>query len=216
MPPEDAKSFIRKEGSGGDAGVECFWLCSDGSEYAWQAKYFTEALDSSQWSQIDESVESAINKHPNIRRYYVCVPRDRTDSRRKNKMGEPVVTALDTWNLYRKKWEKMALAKGHEIEFIYWGKSELVDILQKDDPIYTGKVLYWFDEAVIKSEKLKNIAMNAKLCLGERFTPENHVELPIIEKLICIDRAEEWRDEIRTIVYDIYGLSIIHILLLYI
>ena len=124
MPPEDAKSFIRKEGSGGDAGVECFWLCSDGSEYAWQAKYFTEALDSSQWSQIDESVESAINKHPNIRRYYVCVPRDRTDSRRKNKMGEPVVTALDTWNLYRKKWEKMALAKGHEIEFIYWGISK--------------------------------------------------------------------------------------------
>lgn len=205
MPPEDAKSFIRKEGSGGDAGVECFWLCSDESEYAWQAKYFTEALDSSQWSQIDESVESAINKHPNIRRYYVCVPRDRTDSRRKNKMGEPVVTALDTWNLYRKKWEKMALAKGHEIEFIYWGKSELVDILQKDDPIYTGKVLYWFDAAVITSEKLKNIAMNAKLCLGERFTPENHVELPIIEKLICIDRAEDWRDEIRTIVSDIYG-----------
>ena len=38
--PENAKSFIRKEGAGGDAGVEYFWRLKDGSEHAWQAKYF--------------------------------------------------------------------------------------------------------------------------------------------------------------------------------
>lgn len=203
-PPKNAKSFIRKEGAGGDAGVECFWICSDGTEWAWQAKYFTEALDLSQWSQIDESVQSAIEKHPNMRKYYVCVPRDRTDSRRKNKKGEQVVTALDTWNSYKGKWEKIAFEKGSKIEFIYWGKSELIDILQKDDPVYTGKILYWFDAAVVTSEKLKNIAKNAKACLGERFTPENHVELPIMKMLTCIDRAAEWKDEIRNIVSEVY------------
>ena len=203
-PPRNAKSFIRKEGAGGDAGVECFWLCSDGTEWAWQAKYFTEALDSSQWSQIDESVQSAIEKHPNITKYYICVPRDRTDGRRKNKKGEPVVTALDTWNSYKVKWEKIAFEKGSKIDFIYWGKSELIDLLQKDDPVYTGKILYWFNAAVVTSEKLKNIANNAKTCLGERFTPENHVELPVVKILTCIDRAAEWRSEIRSIVAEVY------------
>ncbi|BCJ98460.1 NACHT domain-containing protein [Anaerocolumna chitinilytica] len=203
-PPQNAKSFIRKEGAGGDAGVECFWICTDGTELAWQAKYFTEALDTSQWSQIDESVQNAIQKHPNIRKYFICVPRDRTDSRRKNKKGEPVVTSLDTWNSYKEKWEKKAIERGNEIEFIYWGKSELVDILQKDDPIYTGKILYWFDAAVVTSEKFRSIAMNAKTCLGERFTPENHVELPVMKMLTCIDRASEWRGEIRNIVSEIY------------
>lgn len=203
-PPKNAKSFIRKEGAGGDAGVECFWLCSDGTEWAWQAKYFTEALDSGQWVQIDESIQKAIEKHPNIRRYYVCVPRDRTDSRRKNKTGEPVVTALDTWNSYKAKWEKAAADKGHEIEFIYWGKSELIDILQKDDPVYTGKILYWFNAAVVTTEKLKSIVLNAKECLGERFTPENHIELPVMKELLCIDRTAEWKDEIRAVVSDFY------------
>jgi hypothetical protein len=40
--PIDVKKFIRKEGSGGDAGFECFWILDDGREYAWQTKYFTE------------------------------------------------------------------------------------------------------------------------------------------------------------------------------
>lgn len=60
--PRGGKRFIRKEGSGGDAGVECFWILNDGREYAWQAKYFTKRLKSTQWRQINKSVETAINK----------------------------------------------------------------------------------------------------------------------------------------------------------
>ena len=30
--PENALRFIRKEGAGGDAGVECYWVLKDGSE----------------------------------------------------------------------------------------------------------------------------------------------------------------------------------------
>lgn len=36
--------FIRKEGAGGDAGVECFWRLKDQNEYGWQAKYFTDEM----------------------------------------------------------------------------------------------------------------------------------------------------------------------------
>ena len=31
--PIGGGKFVRKEGSGGDAGVECFWILNDGQEY---------------------------------------------------------------------------------------------------------------------------------------------------------------------------------------
>lgn len=35
--PEFGKNFVRKDGAGGDAGVECYWILEGGSEHAWQA-----------------------------------------------------------------------------------------------------------------------------------------------------------------------------------
>lgn len=61
LPPANADYFVRKEDAGGDAGIECYWKLKDSSEHAWQAKYFVEALSTTQWAQISESVEAAIN-----------------------------------------------------------------------------------------------------------------------------------------------------------
>ena len=56
-----------------DAGIECFSVLSDSSEWGWQAKYFT-ALGDSQFDQLDRSVKTALSKHPPLTRYFVCVP----------------------------------------------------------------------------------------------------------------------------------------------
>ena len=88
MRPENASKFIRKDGSGGDAGVECYWKLNDGSEHGWQAKFFLSPLGPTQWRQISSSVETALNKHPDLTKYYVCLPRNRTDRRGKKKNRE--------------------------------------------------------------------------------------------------------------------------------
>ena len=49
--------FNRKDGKGGDAGVECYYVFPDGTEWGWQAKYFIDVLADSQWRQVDDSVE---------------------------------------------------------------------------------------------------------------------------------------------------------------
>ena len=38
--PESAKEFRRIEGSGGDGGIESYWLLQDGSESGYKAKYY--------------------------------------------------------------------------------------------------------------------------------------------------------------------------------
>src|ERR1043166_9090225 len=65
-PP--ASQFVRKGTP--DAGVECYAILRDDSEWGWQPKYF-DALGDSQWSQIDESVGKALEKHPRLVRYFV-------------------------------------------------------------------------------------------------------------------------------------------------
>ena len=56
-----------------DAGVECYCVLPDGSEWGWQAKYF-DSLNSSRWRQLDSSVRTALEKHPRLARYFVCAP----------------------------------------------------------------------------------------------------------------------------------------------
>ena len=71
-----------------DAGVECYCVLSDGNEWGWQAKYFTSPLTNTQWQQLDGSAETALDKHPRLVRYYVCVTRDRSDARMPNQTSE--------------------------------------------------------------------------------------------------------------------------------
>ncbi|TKJ04112.1 hypothetical protein FC695_12290, partial [Bacillus cereus] len=102
--PKNADYFVRKEGAGGDAGVECYWKLLDGTEHAWQAKFFTESIKDNQWVQISKSVETALEKHPKITKYYVCLPRDWTDSRKTGVNGKVVNSAWDKWLEHVEKW----------------------------------------------------------------------------------------------------------------
>jgi len=67
--------------------------------------------------------------------------------------------------------------------------------------------LYWFDAAVTSSASLLKLAEDSRECLGERFTPEYHVELPIAKSFSCIGCDGNWRSSIRTILSDVYDLT---------
>ena len=142
--PENAKEFISKDGAGGDAGVECYWKLRDGSEHAWQAKYFLKPLGSSQWSQISKSVKSALNKHPDLTKYYICLPKDRNDSRRSSTTGRQITSELDKWNQHVEKWKAIAATKSMQVEFEYWGEHEILLMLQRDTSDFAGIAKYWF------------------------------------------------------------------------
>ena len=142
--PENAKEFIRKDGSGGDAGVECYWKLNDGSEHAWQAKYFLKPLGPTQWKQISDSVKKALDKHPDLTKYYICLPRNRTDSRRSSTSGIQVISELDKWNQHVEKWKEIAAKKSMQVEFEYWGEHEILLMLQRDTDDFASIARYWF------------------------------------------------------------------------
>ena len=186
-PPINSKSFIRKEGAGGDAGVECFWILQDGSEHAWQAKYFLKTVTDQQWRQISNSVETAIKKHPKLKKYYICLPLDRTDHRQDNKES-----LMDKWNHHLQKWEEMARSEGRDIKFEFWGASKILGMLITDDPRFSGRALYWFNSPILQIKHFRDIAKKSEKSLGDRFSPEFNVELPIAKSFDGIGFTPNW------------------------
>ena len=65
---------IRYRGAGGDGGVEFIWKLPNGDEWGLQAKYLF-SLDK---KQLDKSVKTALEIHPNLTRYIFCLPYDLT------------------------------------------------------------------------------------------------------------------------------------------
>ncbi len=186
--PDDAK-FIRKGSP--DAGVECFCVLPDSSEWGWQAKYF-DGLGTSQWTQIDASVETALNKHPNLVRYYVCIPIDLPDARVKGQKS-----ALDRWGEHVRKWQLWACTRGMRVDFVWWGASELLERLSK--PEHAGRVAFWFGELHFDDEWFQRRFEEAREVAGPRYTPELNIDLPIASDLELFGRSDVAFDSIKSL-----------------
>lgn len=82
--------FDRK-GRGGDAGVECFETLADGCEIGWQVKFYWD-IDSMLHS-LGKSLDTALVKHPKMRKFMACFPFDLVDARK-----DDTTTALGKWD----------------------------------------------------------------------------------------------------------------------
>jgi len=199
-PPE--ARFFRKGTP--DGGVECYTVFPDGGEWGWQAKFFN-TLGDKQWENIDKSVKTALDKHPQLVRYFVCIPLDRPDARIPGQKS-----AMDRWNARVDKWTQWASDHGMEVEFIYWGSFELFDMLTH--PEHIGRVRFWFDVRRFDQPWFTARLKEALDSAGSRYTREIHVELPIAYDLEAFGRtyyffkqtkahAKEIRERLRSFNY---------------
>ena len=184
--PADA-AFIRKGTP--DAGVECFCVLPDGMEWGWQAKYFNSSLTTTQWQQLDGSVDTALNKHPRLVRYFVCVPRDRSDARIANQKSE-----MDHWNDHVAKWQGWAKERGMDVEFVFWGSHELLHLLAESSN--AGRTFFFFRQRVFDEVWFRQRLDEAIHAAGPRYTPEIHIELPIVQDLERFSRSDYLSSEI--------------------
>jgi hypothetical protein len=152
---EPPKRIDRIEGRGGDGGVESIAVTNAGDFAGLQSKFFVK-LESSQWRQIAESVQTALEKHPELTRYLVCVPLDRTPGQIKKWMELVVV-----WGFI-----KPTLT----VEWV--GSSELLTQLTK--PEASHLLTYWFN---CPEFSIEWVATQTEVAIGhlhDRYTPRLH------------------------------------------
>ena len=188
--PKDS-IFRRKSGAGGDAGVECYWLLPNGNEKTWQTKYFPDKLGDSQWVQIDKSVKAALDKHPNLIEYIVCLPINRTEGRKDGEKSQ-----MDRWDERVQTWEGWAEERDMKVQFVYWGESEIIERLSRPQPQYAGRAYFWFNKQELTNEWMIQRFQEVRENAGARYTPEIHVDLPEAQIFEGLGRTDLFFDRI--------------------
>jgi hypothetical protein len=163
--------FIRKGTP--DAGVECFAIAPNGSEWGWQAKFFDQ-LGSSQIKELDESFFTAINKHPRLVKYFVCLPIDLSDARITNRKSQ-----LEKWETTKRKWEQKVKLLNREVEIVYWGNFEIFKRLSLENA--RGRYYYWFHKESFSRHWFEKHLEQSINQAGPRYTSALNVELPVAE-----------------------------------
>jgi len=191
-PLEDDAEFISKGDP--DAGVECYWRLRSGEEFGWQAKFFTAGKPtSSQWQQITKSFKRALDKHPHLTKYTICIPQDRADPRKPKEEH-----FMDKWREQVEAWQQLATVRGREMEFEYWGTSEILAFLAQDR--HRGRRFFWFNKEYLTTdwfaEKLKEQRADEP-----RYTPEVSVDVPIVQQFEALGRTELFTNQ----VYELIG-----------
>ncbi len=188
-PAPPGAKFYRK-GRGADAGVECFRRYTDGTEIGWQAKYLF-GWGTGLAAQLDDSIRTALDKHRKLVEYVVCLPFDLSD--RRTGKGK---TARQKWDDWGAKWKKVAAREKRDLTFTLWGKSELVARLARDEPAYSGRVLYWFGRESLTAVWFEEQFEKARVSLGTRYTPETNIELPIRRDFLAFARDPSLQKQI--------------------
>lgn len=177
-------TFIRK-GPGADQGLECYRRYACGREVGWQAKYF-EQFGKTQEDNVDDSLTRALAAHPALDTFILCLPFDLRD----NRSGKSL-SPLQRYETWCSKRIAQAKAEGRKLEIELWSASRIEERLSRNNPLYSGRLRYWFDVTRLTpgwfAEKFEAQRRN----LGERYTPESHVDLPIQEALQALARDTE-------------------------
>lgn len=185
---ENKKNFLKIGNP--DGGVECYVVLENEEEIGFQAKWFLSTPEENQWNQIEKSFKTTLEKHPKLNTYYVAIPLDRADPRIENQKW-----FMDKWNDKVEKWKIFAKGTYHkDINFVYWGSSELVERLSKEEN--TGLKSFFFGEIDLSDMWFKNQNELAIADLGARYTPEINVELNIVEIFDALSRNDRFKSRI--------------------
>lgn len=183
--------FKRVEGAGGDGGIEAYWTKPNARKTGYQAKYFLKTGDID-WSQIDKSVTQALATHPELELFVVAFPCDLTDRSGVKRQGK---TGWEHWESRVKKWKEQAKLSGiSDIEFQVWPSSELVNRLSTKEA--SGLREFFFGEVVLSDKWFQDKIVESVALLGERYHPEDHVDIRIEKLFSVISRTHSCKQEL--------------------
>lgn len=185
--PEKA-AYTRLRGAGGDGGVECFADLPDGSQVGWQAKYVfnVDALI----AQATESLTTALEVHPLLRRYVVCFPFDLTGPT--GRRGRSEKEKFDAWC---KEQERIVSTGGRQLSIEAWSAHGLRSLLLLHDTA-GGIREYFFNQKVLSNEWFLAQLELAKKTAGPRYTAELNVETSLWKWFAAFGRTSTWSDEL--------------------
>jgi hypothetical protein len=157
---------IRREGAGGDGGLEGFIPGESGrAAIGLQAKYFLGDFKDSWWRQMAESVKTALKAnahHHSLQRHVFCTPLTFTEAQQ------------NKWDDYVRDWQVYALKLGYEVapDFAHWDRSRLEALLTYSKN--RGLLLYYFGYPNFDTTRCSTKTASTIAGLHDRYIPDLH------------------------------------------
>ena len=83
------------------------------------------------------------------------------------------------------------------MEFVWWGSSELIDRLSRNE--HVGRRLFWFGQHEFDQDWFRLRIGEAVQAAGPRYTPEVHIDLPIAKDMERFSRSDLLFDEVKSL-----------------
>lgn len=168
--------FTSVDDSGGGDGVEFYLTLSNGEEWGWQAKFYLEGrLVQGRKRSIIDSLKKSLKVHPNLKRWYLCMPMDLT-------VGE-------------KEWFdttlKNIVPNGIEVDLHFWGDSEFNYYL--GTPEFVGRKNYFFGDLELTIEWFNTQVSNQLSAIKGKYNPAVHTKTEVDIEINSFLLNEEYR-----------------------
>jgi hypothetical protein len=150
-----------------DAGVEWYWRHGDGTQVGWQVKFIFQTDDL--LKAMRASLKSAVEKRPQLNRLTFCIPYDLADdpSRARGKQ------ARERFEEARIKWK----AEWPNVDVALMSAGQLLERLAREE--HRGREWFFFGERILGAEWCARELAAAIEDAGDRYTPDQDVDLPI-------------------------------------
>lgn len=192
---KNKKEFIKVGNP--DGGVECYITLTNGDEIGFQAKWFLSTPQDAQWNQVEKSFKTTLKKHPKMITYYIAIPLDRADPKIDGQQW-----FMDKWNEKIKKWKQFAINKyNRDIEFIYWGSSEFITRLSREEN--AGLKRFFFGDIDLSDKWFRDQNNLAIKDLDARYTPEINIELDILANFDSLSRNKRLKKKFDDIYHNL-------------
>lgn len=202
-PPENYAS-IENRGPGADGGVEILVKFADGRIWGWQSKYFPDSFGASEVAQLKKSFNAALKNFPQLERYYVAVPRNFSG----HAEGDQD-TQTKNWNGFKMWCGDEAAKLGRLVSIELWDESYFVSRLQRNDALYAGMRLYWFDEKALDIQWFKHQLAKSFAYIGKRYRPDDHVQVRIADTIHVLRRDESCENRLQRVSQNVTGATAI-------
>ncbi len=185
-PAPDGSRFVRNGTP--DGGVEAYWILPDNSKHGWQAKFF-DTLGKPQWQQLDESVTTALDSHPTLTHYTICLRFDLPDARagRGKSMRQK-------WDERVRQWTQAATERGRTVTFDLWGSHELLTRLSHAQ--HAGRRWFWFGGTDLSKEWFACHLDEVIAAAGPRYSSELSIDLPISLRFASLGYTVDFRNRL--------------------
>lgn len=184
-----AGEFVSIDDTGGGDGVEFYMTLPNGDQWGWQAKFFYPGKRLSEGGrkrQITKSLKVACEKHPNLKKWFLCTPtrftQDKTTGN-KSSIGEQT-------------WFEQTLPKsvptGMSVELVHWGESKFLHWFGK--PEFTGLRHYFFGELELTLDWFRVQVDKQIDSLGEKYEEALHTDTRLdarVHRLLADDAYAE-------------------------